>query len=143
VYLKDKNKYYFYRQNPDSITRKISNELLVKKLEDVTTVFFEIEKFLGSCNILDRYYKEVSIVRDWHLSENIMLIEDISKVELRQSNAQLQESVVELRQSNAQLQESVAELQRQLKNIVESKTYKVGRLVAYPYIKVKEILKTR
>lgn len=136
AYFADKTAYvdgyegYFYRQNNDSITKKMSDELFIRKLDSITTVLFEIEMFLLKIGLRDAYASEVKFLRDWQLSDYIWTIRN----EYIRQNEELQRRVEESQQQNHALW-------KHNEGIVRSRSYKLSRLVSAPYRNIKKMIK--
>jgi glycosyltransferase involved in cell wall biosynthesis len=119
---------YFYRQNGQSIMHGVRHESFVKRLDNITSVMFYAENFLEEVGLLGKYKDEVVAFKEYLISDNVWAI----KNEYIHLNTELQ-------QQNTELQKSEAELKEQLHKLKDSKAYRLGRAITWPYVRIKSI----
>lgn len=121
---------YFYRQNSQSIMHGAQPEAFIRKLDSVTSVMWYVEQFLKAVDLFGEYKNELTTFKEYLIGDNVWAI----KNEHIRVNTQLQEQMQDLRRYNAELQQLLQEL-------VDSKSYKLGRAIVSPYVKVKTLIK--
>lgn len=128
---------YYYRQNTTSITRLASNDASISRLVSISDVLLEMKEYMENLKLLkgrerlfDMFKEHLFSNYVWSLHNDYMKI--LSKLEAQNND---------LNYAKARLEESNLELSSRLSDVVNSKSYKVGRAVGAPYNKIKRMLK--
>ena len=108
---------YHYLRHEGSIIAKGTPEAWIKKNADLTSVMFELGRFLIKINLYDKYKKQLSAFRKWQAEyvASLMYMESATKT-------------AEINAKNLEIKHLTNEYQ-QLQN---SKTYKLGKAIVAP-----------
>lgn len=121
---------YFYRQNSSSMMKQMSRDSVVVKLRDITTVLHYIEKFLAEVGLQGKYRAELDAITKNTLSDHVSAIEN---GHIREINA--------LKETNTRLQDTIVNLQRDMEEIINSRTYRIGKTIVYPLVMLRKVVK--
>lgn len=128
---------YYYRQNSTSITRLASNEASINRLVSISDALFEMKDFMLNLQVFGSYEKKFYQFKKHLLSNYVWsLHNDYMKII---SNIETQKN--DLESANLKITADNSALKLQNTEILSSKTYKAGKLIALPYNRLRRMLK--